>query len=180
VKLKESWASSDAQMNNMLLKNEVKVSDITQEFTTKINSNLVLNQQAYYVNSQAGWENSGSVPAKVGQTTTYTIVWQAKNYFNDAKNVKVRMKLPDNVTLVDNISPDSQASRFSFDNASREIVWLAGDLKAGAGVTSDSPVIYLPRVSGPIYRTTKPTEARYSSFASPGVCKNLTRFFVRV
>lgn len=138
VKLKDNWVPSDAQVNNTLLKDEVTVSDISQEFDVKINSNLVLAQQAYYVNNQAGWQNSGPVPPQVGQATTYTIVWQVKNYFNDTNNVKVRMKLPMNVTLVDNFSPDSQASRFSFDNASREIVWLAGDLSAG----STSQTIY--------------------------------------
>ena len=131
VKLKDNWVPSDSEKNNILLKNTVNVFDITQEFNIKVNSNLGLSQKAYYA-SQGGFQNSGTVPPKVNKSTTYIIVWQVKNYFNDVKNIKVRAVLPQGVTLTA-VLPDNQISNFSLDSASREIVWLAGNLAASKG-----------------------------------------------
>ncbi|MEK7124634.1 MAG: hypothetical protein AAB877_03080, partial [Patescibacteria group bacterium] len=89
-----------------------------------------LYQKAFYQKT-GGMENSGQIPPKAGETTTYIISWQVKNNFNDVKNIKVRAKLPDGVGLADEIMPESEAGKFSFDSVSREILWSAGD--AGAG-----------------------------------------------
>ena len=53
------------------------------------------------------------------------------------KNVKVKATLPKNVSLTGKIMPQDELSNFSFDSASREIVWSAGDIPAGTGVTGD-------------------------------------------
>ena len=45
--------------------------------------------------------------------------------------------LPENVSLTGKILPSDEASNFSFDSASREIVWSVGDVPAGTGVTGD-------------------------------------------
>lgn len=131
VKLKDSWVVADSEKNNIVIKNKVTVSNIDQEFVTKINSKLEVSQRAYY-STQGGIVNSGPIPPEAGQTTTYSVVWQVKNYFNDLKNVKVKAILPKSVTLSDAIFPEDQASYFSFDSASREIVWLVGNLSSGA------------------------------------------------
>jgi len=119
VTLKEVWQTSNSQLNNALIKNRVNIDSITQEFQTKVSSNLIV--------LQTGVKND---------PTTYTINWQVKNYYNDVKNVKVRAVLPTGVTLSGSISPDSEISKFSFDSTSREIVWTVGDLAAGTGVSN--------------------------------------------
>jgi hypothetical protein len=96
---------------------------------------LVISQKGYY--QSADISNSGAIPPKVGKATTYTIDWEIKNYFSDAKNVKVKAILPKNVSLTGQILPQDESSNFSFDSASREIVWSAGDIQAGTGVTGD-------------------------------------------
>ena len=45
--------------------------------------------------------------------------------------------MPQNVSLTGQIFPQDELSNFSFDSASREIVWSAGDILAGTGVTGD-------------------------------------------
>lgn len=131
VKLKNNWAIADSEKNNTILKNEVDVSDIHQEFDAKVNSNVSLSQKAYF-SPQAGITNSGPVPPQVNKATTYTIVWQAQNSLNDVKNVKVRAVLPQGVVLTAKISPDTQLPNFSLDSNSRQIVWSAGDFMANA------------------------------------------------
>ncbi len=46
--------------------------------------------------------------------------------------MKVRAVLPQGIVLTGKILPDNQISNFSMDNGSREIVWSAGDIQAGA------------------------------------------------
>lgn len=135
VTLKNNVAITGDQKNNMLLKNTVTVSETSQEFDTKVNSNLSLSQKAYY-SSQAGIQNSGPIPPQVNQATTYTIVWQVGNTFDDVKNVKVKATLPEGVILTSTIIPTSQISQFSLDSSSRQIVWSAGDLLANASAGS--------------------------------------------
>jgi len=140
IKLKPDWSPSESEQNSAVLKTKVDISGISQEFETKINSKLEVLQKAYYSNQQ-GISNSGPIPPTVGKTTTYTIVWQIKNYANNLKNVKVKAVLPQGVGLTGKISPESQAGSFSMDGSSREVVWSIGNVSAGAGVSGVGPTL---------------------------------------
>ena len=135
VMVKSDWSPSGTNANDTLITDSINISQMTQKFTIKVSSGLVISQKAYYKNSDI--TNSGLTPPKVGKPTTYTINWEIKNYFSDAKNIKVKATLPKNVTLTGKLMPQDESSNFSFDSASREIVWSAGDIKAGTGVTGD-------------------------------------------
>jgi len=135
VKVKSDWVPLATDVNSTTITNSVNISQITQKFTIKLSSGLVISQKAYYKNSDI--TNSGLIPPKVGKTTTYTINWEIKNYFSDTKNVKVRAVLPQGVSLTGLIMPQDELSNFSFDSQSREIVWSAGDILAGTGVNGD-------------------------------------------
>ena len=135
VKVKSNWVSSGSDSNSTVITNMVNISQITQKFTIKVSSGLVISQKGFYKNSDI--VNSGPVPPKVGKATTYTINWEIKNYFSDAKNVKVKAVLPKNITLTGKIMPENELQNFSFDSASRQIVWSAGDVLAGTGVAGD-------------------------------------------
>jgi len=144
VKLKNDWIPSGTGVDGTVIADEVNISQITQKFIIKVNSGLAISQRGYYKNSDI--QNSGSVPPQAGTATTYTINWEIKNYFSDAKNVKVKVTLPKNVSLTGQIMPENESSNFSFDSASREIVWSAGDILAGTGVNGD-PVMLSFQVS---------------------------------
>lgn len=131
VKLKDGWALSESEKNNIVVRDSVNISQITQDFDTKVNSNLGVSQAGRYQNSAIS--NSGPIPPIAEKATTYTITWTINNYFNDLKNVKVKANLAQNVALTGLISPESESSKFSFDSSSREIVWSAGDVAASAG-----------------------------------------------
>ncbi len=140
VKVKSDWTPSSADSAGTVITDSVNISQTTQKFTIKVNSGLIIAQKAYYKSSDIS--NSGPVPPQAGKATTYTINWEIKNYFSDAKNVKVKATLPKNVTLTGQILPQNELSNFSFDSASREIVWSAGDILAGTGVNGDPVVLY--------------------------------------
>ncbi len=140
VKLKEKWQVTE-ETGETTIKNEINLSQISQEFETKVNSKLEILQKGYFENEY--FDNSGPIPPKVGEKTTYVILWQAKNYYNDVSNVKVRAKLPENVKLTGKISPKEESSKFSFDQDSREIVWVVSEntMKAGKGVLNEAPEV---------------------------------------
>lgn len=122
-------------VKNPTLRNKVFIGQIKEEFVTKITSKLEIAQKGYFEDEVFG--NSGPVPPGVGQTTTYTIMWQVKNYYSDVRNAKVKAILPKNVELTGEIFPEEEVSKFSFDSESKEIVWAAGDLERGTGVSKD-------------------------------------------
>ncbi|MDO8486644.1 MAG: hypothetical protein Q7S77_03050 [Candidatus Staskawiczbacteria bacterium] len=143
VQLNSNWNQSDSEKNNTTIKNKVDISQISEDFQTKVNSKIEALQKGYY-SSQAGISNSGPIPPRVDTPTTYAITWSLKNYFNDVKNVKIRAVLPQNVTLADKLSPETESSNFSFDNNSREIVWnVSGGatITVGTGIVSNAPSI---------------------------------------
>ena len=135
VKVRSDWNPSAGDTSSTTITDEINISQITQKFTIKVSSGLVVSQKGYYKSDDIS--NSGLTPPKVGKATTYTITWEIKDYFSDEKNVKLRATLPKNVSLTGRIMPQNELANFSFDSASREIVWSAGDIQAGTGVTGD-------------------------------------------
>lgn len=79
------------------------------------------------------FQNVGPIPPKVEQETTYTIVWTLTNTSNDISNAQVRSSLPPWVKFLDSVSPLSED--VSHNSATREIVWNAGSLPKGTGIT---------------------------------------------
>jgi uncharacterized repeat protein (TIGR01451 family) len=142
INLKDDISSSNNLSRNAILKNKVLISQIAEEFANKVGTKLFLAQKVFYSDEIFG--NSGQFPPKAGESTTFTIVWQAKNYYNDLKNARVKAVLPKNVFLTGKIFPEDQVQKFSFDSASREIIWRIGDdgsMPAGTGVSTPAPNI---------------------------------------
>ena len=132
----------------LMIQNNVYLNQIKEEFQTKVNSKLEVVQKGFFQDEIFG--NSGPIPPRAGQTTTYTINWQAKNYYNEVKNVKVKTILPQYVQLTGRIFPED--ARLTFDSLSREIVWEVGDMQVGQGVLNPAPnvsfqVAFLPNSS---------------------------------
>ncbi|MBI4128801.1 MAG: hypothetical protein HY460_02005 [Parcubacteria group bacterium] len=76
-------------------------------------------------------ENSGPIPPRVGQTTTYTVTWQIANLTNDLEGARVRAALPPSVEWNNTFVPSS--ARISFNPSLQEVVWEIGDIPAHTG-----------------------------------------------
>jgi hypothetical protein len=134
IKLKDEFENKNPE-----IKNTISLDGFEEIFSNKVNSKIEISQKGYFSDEIFG--NSGPLPPRVGETTTYTIMWQVKNWNNDLKNVKVKATLPSEVKLTGKIFPEDQASKFAFDPQSREIVWEIGDLAAGKGISEPGPNI---------------------------------------
>lgn len=102
------------------------------------------------VRSQGLIENSGPIPPKADQSTTYTVVWTLSNTFNTANSVEIKATLPPYVQWTGLISPKSED--VIFNPTTQEVVWRLNQVVAGAGYkTSPREVMFqisfLPSVS---------------------------------
>lgn len=139
VELKDEWEIKNLEDKNREIKTIIFLSQAKEEFTNKVNSKLAISQKGYFNDEIFG--NSGPLPPKAGEATTYTITWQAKNYYNEVKDAKVKAVLPKNVSLTGKIFPQEQTDKITFDSQSREIVWNVGDLAVGQGILTSAPNI---------------------------------------
>jgi len=136
VKVKDNFAPADSNPEKMMIADQVNISQITKNFSIKVSSGLMISQTA-------DPDDANNADFQVaGRQTLYTIAWSISNYSSDMKNVKVKATLPPNVSLTGRILPTTETSNFSFDSVSREIVWSAGDISAGTGVSGDPVALY--------------------------------------
>lgn len=71
--------------------------------------------------------NTGPIPPKVGEQTTYTVSISLNNRGNELRNGVLKTSLPTYVSLVSQIAPDSENA--SFDEDSQELLWRFGTLE---------------------------------------------------
>ncbi len=74
--------------------------------------------------------NSGPVPPRVEQDTSYTVTWTVKNSANTVANTVAQTLLPPYVKFIQG-DPG-----VTYDQGTRIVKWTLGDVKAGAGYTS--------------------------------------------
>lgn len=137
INLKEDWLVSGSQDINPVIRNKVYLSQVSQEFITKVNSEIEVAQKGYYQDEVFG--NSGPIPPEVGRATTYTVIWQVKNYYNDVNNMQMKAVLGQGVSLTGRIFP--QDAVLTFDSNSREVIWKLDSLAAGKGVLDAGPSV---------------------------------------
>jgi hypothetical protein len=130
IELLDDWQIGGLADKNHFIKTIIFLSQAKEIFITKINSKIEISQKAFFEDQIFG--NIGPHPPKENQTTTYTIIWQAKNYFNDLIDVKVKAKLAENVELTGEIFPEK--AKLTFDSQSKEIVWDIGKTPTGTGI----------------------------------------------
>jgi len=96
----------------------------------KINTQFSFNEKAYYQDGVI--QNSGPVPPKVGERTTYAVSWQLTTTINDVDNVEVTAVIPPTVEWTGVISPADADIKYNPENG--EIKWRAGKVLASTGI----------------------------------------------
>lgn len=98
----------------------------------KLNSKLVLDVRGYYGDTSI--PNSGPIPPKVEQETTYTMHYIVTSVSNDISDAKVETNLPTSVMMTGKIFPEG--SPLVYNERTNSIVWTIGNLTAGTGIIS--------------------------------------------
>ncbi|MDD5146409.1 MAG: hypothetical protein PHN39_01535 [Candidatus Pacebacteria bacterium] len=136
IKVKDSAGQRNT---NPVLVTRVTLSGVEKLFEAKVNSDIEIMQKVYYKEDVFG--NTGPVPLEPSTSTTFTVVWQIKNSWNDLTNAKVKSRLPNYVSLTGKIFPET-SNRLTFDSNSREIMWNVGDVNAFQGQDSTSTLAF--------------------------------------
>lgn len=95
--------------------------------------------------------NTGPLPPRAEQETTYTVIWSAVNTSNAVTNAKVRAVLPVYMEWARMVSPATE--KVTYNQLTHEIVWDIGNLAAGTGIGEKPPrevafqVIFTPSIS---------------------------------
>lgn len=134
VSVEEEWEPGKRRYPS--LSNAVSLREVEEKFETKVATKLVLEQKGY--RDKGIFDNKGPVPPEVGKETTYTLTWEAENFYNRVENAKVKSVLPEGSDFTGKISPEEEKEKFTFDSESREIMWEVGEMEKGGGKKSVS------------------------------------------
>jgi hypothetical protein len=118
--------------------NENKVSEeVTSQSSRKIRivSDLGLETKLLY--NDGAFENTGPMPAKVDNKTTYTVNVKISNSYNSVRGLVYIAKLPIYVKWLGKVSPSTASSTVVYDAEDRTITWKAGDVAPGTGYISN-------------------------------------------
>lgn len=97
--------------------------------SVKVKSQLLLGAKGFYYNAPIA--NSGPLPPRVGQETTYAIIWELRNTSNDASDAEVSAYLPPQTRFTGRLYPGN--APITYDPNTGQVVWKVGTLAAGAG-----------------------------------------------
>ena len=113
----------------------------SNQMDIKLNSKLILDTKGYHNEPNAVIANSGPIPPKVGQETTYTLHWRLTNVSNDISNAQVTATLPTGVAYTGKIYPED--ARLVYNSRTNALVWNIGNVPAGTGIlTAPEEVIF--------------------------------------
>jgi len=100
---------------------------------SKVNSQVVLRAKGYYNETTANITNSGPIPPKVNQATTYTIHWQITNTSNDLENVRVTAILPEGIEWRNVYTTLNKDTKLEYNERTKQIVWSMNKIPAATG-----------------------------------------------
>jgi hypothetical protein len=120
--------------NRVLFGEEGTVQPIEAEITRKIKLNSVVELVAQGFQRTGPIPNTGPLPPRVGQKTTYTVVWSLANSSNNLEGVRVQATLPLYLEWVGNFTPASEPLEFvPAEGGGGEVIWKAGTVRAETG-----------------------------------------------
>jgi hypothetical protein len=101
--------------------------------TIKVASNISLSGRL--LRTVGPFTNSGPIPPKAEQKTTYTVLWSVGNTTSSVSNAQVTATLPAYVSWVGAVSPTTEDVKY--DQNSGTVTWNIGSINPSS-VTSDS------------------------------------------
>ena len=107
-----------------------------KELSCKINSQLKLQTKVYYYDPFQGVLNTGPLPPKVDNTTTYTVHWLVANTSNDLDGVQIKAGLPQGIDWKNYQINKLNKGQVSYNERTKEVSWNIGRVPAGTGLTT--------------------------------------------
>jgi hypothetical protein len=99
----------------------------------KLATRLIPKTSIAYTSPVSSIINSGPIPLKLSQTTTFAVSWEIQNLTNDVSGVTLKSTLPANVTWTGQ-STTNGIGTLTYNERTKEIVWNIGNIPANTGV----------------------------------------------
>jgi len=126
INIDVSITGKQSKNNNIITELSSKKSKII-----RIISDIGLSSKAFYY--FGSFKNTGPIPPKVEQKTTYTVIWSLSNTANNISKAQIRSSIPAWVRFVGTFSP--VAEDLTYDSLTREIIWNVGSILKGTGIS---------------------------------------------
>lgn len=120
----------------------LKQISVTGEVAARVRTELRVLARGYFRDPQGVIRNSGPLPPKVGEVTTYTAYWFISNPANDAENVMLRTTLPAGISWTGEVRIPFGSASPVYNDRTGEVIWSIGRISAGAGITSPAYQAY--------------------------------------
>ena len=122
---------------NFVLRVEARLDDgknvAVAESENKVSGRIDLAAKGFFRDAASGILNKGGFPPVIGQATEYTIHWTLINFSNDARDIKVRAKLPNYVKFTGTVK-SSGDSKPIYNKNTNEVVWEINRIAATRGI----------------------------------------------
>ncbi|MCF7831701.1 MAG: hypothetical protein K9M36_02355 [Candidatus Pacebacteria bacterium] len=107
------------------------VRDLTNvsSLSSRVNTNIALATKTLY--HSGPFQNTGAMPPRVGQKTTYTLQWLISNTANQTRETEVRAKLPLYVNWEGTTNPSD--GTITYNTPTREVIWKPDVVSLGTG-----------------------------------------------
>lgn len=115
----------------------------------------------YALHTSGPWSESGPIPPRADQATTYAIAWEAVNRASAVADATVSATLPSYVSYV---GITTGAGSFSYNEKSRTVSWTIGDLAQGASAKGFFKVSIIPSTSQRGNAPPMTSEASFSGY----------------
>ncbi|NCN99670.1 DUF11 domain-containing protein [Candidatus Falkowbacteria bacterium] len=110
-------------INNQVAKSHDNISNTV---TSRLNSDLSLQEEIRYFNSDNIPVGSGPLPPEVGVQTSFKVYWTVKNNLHELSETRVVFTLPSYVSWNNNNM--TNVGSLYYDEASRQVIWEIGRL----------------------------------------------------
>lgn len=111
--------------------------------TVKVGTSVGFSSRA--LRSIGPFKNTGPIPPRPDQETTYTVELTASNGVNSVGGASASMVLPAYVRFTGQVSPTD--GTVTYDERTRTVVWRVNDLNAGASKKAYFQIAFLPSAS---------------------------------
>lgn len=137
---------------------------VTTNMQESIKLPTLVNAQLQTLYEDGPFVNTGPVPPRVDEPTTYTLKMSVTNTTNEITDASFQAALPAYVEFIDTVSPAS--ADVTYNDISGRLTWDIGTLPAGAGFTRPPEEVY---VQVEILPTSSQAGSRVRLLADPSV-----------
>ncbi len=116
----------------------VKNVDNFEQKIVKIATDFQVTEQS--LRNSGPFTNTGPIPPRVGEKSTYTILWTASSSASSVSGAVARASLPSYVHFIG--APNPSSENLALDPATGEVVWKIGTVQKGTGFTSGPRQVY--------------------------------------